>query len=251
VKRHEEALAPDQQVVDLTIAILRDHGGGLKATDQVLDFGCGSGRHVYEFRDRGFDAWGVDSGRYARPRRAADATLFSVAESEPVYRLPYADATFDLVHSTSVFEHVLDYEAAFREISRVLKPTGWSLHVFPARWRPIEPHMYVPFGARIHHRGWFLLWATLGIRNEFQHGKPARVVADLNWAYSQNGINYPTKRQVVAVAKRFFSSVQFAEASYIRHAPGRTRHLRPLLSLAPALASIYRAWHTRVLLLRK
>ena len=247
----EEALAPDQRVVDLTLAILRDHGIQLNETAKILDFGCGSGRHVYEFRDRGFDAVGVDNQDYARPRNSEDAALFATVRWEPTYRLPYADGTFDFVHSTSVFEHVMDYQAALREIARVLKPGAHSLNVFPARWRPIEPHMFVPLGARVHHRAWFRLWAAVGIRNQFQQGQPAHVVADLNWAYSQNGINYPTKRDIIAVAERFFSSVRFAEAAYIRHVEGRSRHLRPLLALLPSLAGIYRAWHTRVLLLRK
>ena len=246
-----DTLPPDQRVVDLTVAILRDYEIHLEPNDKVLDFGCGEGRHVYEFRDRGFDARGVDSGRYARLRGERDAALFDVAHSTPTYQLPYDDAEFDFVHSTSVFEHVMDYESALSEIARVLKQGGASLHVFPARWRPIEPHMYVPFGARVQHPAWFRLWATLGIRNQFQQGKEAKEVAELNREYSENGINYPTKREIVAVASKFFASVQFAEASYIRHAPGRTRHLRPLLDVAPGLAGVYRAWHTRVLLLLK
>jgi ubiquinone/menaquinone biosynthesis C-methylase UbiE len=235
----------------VTVAILRDSGIHLGPNDKVLDFGCGDGRHVYEFRDRGFDARGVDFGHYARLRDAADDEFFDVAASAPSYRLPYSDAEFDFVHSTSVFEHVMDYQSALSEISRVLKHDGASLHVFPARWRPIEPHMFVPFGARIHYRSWFFVWALLGIRNQFQQGKGAKEVAHLNDAYSKNGINYLTKRQIISVASQFFTTVEFAEGAYIRHAPGRTRQLRPLLNLVPSLAGVYRAWHTRILLLRK
>ena len=248
---HSNTLAPDQQVVDLTVAILRDRGIRLEPSDKILDFGCGGGRHVYEFRDRGFNAHGVDNGAYAQPRRPEDASLFRSAERTPTYRLPYDDGEFSFVHSTSVFEHVMDYESAFREISRVLQPGGSSLHVFPARWRPIEPHMYVPFAGRFQHRSWFLLWALLGIRNEFQQGKTAAEVADLNVAYSRNGINYPTKREIIDVAARFFADAEFVEASYIRHASGRTRRLNPILRLVPQVAGLYRAWLTRVLLLHK
>ena len=145
----------------------------------------------------------------------------------------------------------MDYEAAFREISRVLRPGGSSLNVFPARWRPIEPHMFVPFAGRVQYRPWFLLWAKMGIRNQFQQGKSAEDVANLNFEYSRNGINYPTKREIVAVASPLFRSVEFVEASYIRHAPGRTRHLSPILRVFPQVAGFYRAWLTRVLLLRK
>ncbi len=50
------------------------------------------------------------------------------------------------VYSTSVFEQVPEQELAFREIYRVLKPGGLSLHNFPSKWRPIESHMRVPLG---------------------------------------------------------------------------------------------------------
>ncbi len=50
------------------------------------------------------------------------------ARSEDLRRLTLADASFDVVLTQDVFEHVVDPTAAFREIARVLRPGG--AHVF-------------------------------------------------------------------------------------------------------------------------
>ena len=143
---------------------------------KVLDFGCGAGERVGEFRRKGYDAVGCD---VALPRDAEgplggliDRGIVLPIASEP-YRLPYDDQSFDIVYSITVFEHVMDYDSALAEIRRVLKPGGTSVHVFPSRWKPIETHAYVPFASRIQSYWWLYLWALLGIRNEFQRGESA------------------------------------------------------------------------------
>ena len=99
------------------------------------------------------------------------------------YRLPFEDNRFDYVISSQVLEHVMDYDATFGEIRRVLKPGGISLHTFPSRYVLIEPHTFIPLASVIKSRSWLRLWALLGIRNDYQAGKSAREVAKLNHAY--------------------------------------------------------------------
>ena len=48
--------------------------------------------------------------------------------------LTFANASFDLILTQDVFEHVIDPEKAFAEIARVLKPGG--AHVFTMPWYP-------------------------------------------------------------------------------------------------------------------
>jgi SAM-dependent methyltransferase len=63
---------------------------------------------------------------------AASAVMLASAD---VGRLPFPDASFDLVTSVAAFEHFLDVPAVIAEVRRVLKPGGmiWAaIHVFTA-----------------------------------------------------------------------------------------------------------------------
>ena len=57
-------------------------------------------------------------------QESADGTY----RSEDLERQTFPDATFDLVITQDVFEHIFDIDAAFREIARTLRPGG--AHIF-------------------------------------------------------------------------------------------------------------------------
>jgi len=224
-----EASAPDS--TETFLAMARDLGFARSASSRVLDFGCGYGDVVREFRARGFDAEGVDivpfwseaKDRYWEEREPVPKALrahLHVAELNP-YHLPFPEASFDLIHSSQVFEHVMDYRTAFRELGRVLKPDGLSIHIFPARWRPLEPHVFVPLGSVLRARPWLALWALLGIRNQFQRGLRWREVVQRNHAYLVNGTNYPTHRLIRRWAREASVRVRFAPALLLAHSTGR------------------------------
>jgi ubiquinone/menaquinone biosynthesis C-methylase UbiE len=70
------------------------------------------------------------------------------------------DGTFDFVFFDQVFEHVLDQPTAFGEIVRILKLGGVSVHVIPAKWQLIEPHIkVVPLGRLrpLKRTSWYLV----------------------------------------------------------------------------------------------
>lgn len=54
--------------------------------------------------------------------------------SEDLQALTFADASFDLIITSDVFEHVFEPHKAFAEIARVLKPGG--MHIFTIPWIP-------------------------------------------------------------------------------------------------------------------
>lgn len=91
----------------------------------VLDLGCGAGtptRHVMADRQR-YRVVGADLSS-----TAIDA--YVQATSRPAVRLdaqrlPFADASFDVVVSDDVIEHLVDTDAYAKEIRRVLVPHGW------------------------------------------------------------------------------------------------------------------------------
>jgi SAM-dependent methyltransferase len=222
----------------------------LRPGHRILDFGAGAGRHVAEFRDAGYEAWGADQ-IYSSHSEGSSEEAFLRRVEPPEYRLPYEEDEFDFVYSTSVMEHVTDPGGALAEIARVLRRGGVSIHVFPARWRPIEPHMLVPFGGRIQGYWAMRLWAALGVRNAFQEGMPATSVALANAQYCKTGINYPTAHEWKLLARPLFSRVAWDEATFVRASrpvSRLSRILAPLLGL-PGATALYRSLHTRVLVL--
>ena len=97
----------------------------------VLDIGCGAGGITLHLVDRhgAAHATGYDveapvietARRRAEERGLADRTTFVQA---PPGRLPFADASFDVVFSKDALLHVPDKDALFVDMYRVLAPGG-------------------------------------------------------------------------------------------------------------------------------
>ena len=244
----------DARLVDHHREMLAGLGVELKAGAAVLDFGCGAGRRVYQYRKAGYRAFGVDfADDWSAVERWCTAdglavpgeSLCRALESGP-YRIPFPNASFDFVFSEQVFEHVQNYDEAIAEIRRVLKPDGCTLHDFPARWRPIEAHVHVPF-AGVWRSRWYLgLWARLGVRNEFQAGLPPDDVTQRNAAYLSTQTMYLSKREIARHFERYFRTVRFAESLFIRYSWGRLRRLSRIAQMVPGVDRAVSTFHTRV-----
>jgi SAM-dependent methyltransferase len=97
---------------------------------RVLDVGCGPGTItaglaalVPSGEVTGIDvAPGVLAA--ARQEAAATGTANVRFEAGDVYRLGYADGSFDVVHAHQVLQHLADPAAALREMGRVCRPGG-------------------------------------------------------------------------------------------------------------------------------
>lgn len=158
-----EDLNAQKNFVELNDRILKDSGVTLPKEAVILDYGCGSGRFTYDYHDAGYpNAFGYDVKNYLNLRSPDDIGYFRFdekqgpADSFPrMSAVPWPDNTFDFVFATSVFEHVIDQETAYREVARALKPGGYLLNNFPSKWKPIEPHMYVPFGGVTQSKAYF------------------------------------------------------------------------------------------------
>jgi SAM-dependent methyltransferase len=240
------------------IKICQAKGIPISADSVILDFGCGDGHRVYQLHDAGYkNAYGFNKGDYLNIenpvllREDAHSEWFRFSTDG---RIPFPDATFDLIISDQVFEHVLEQEQAFREIYRVLKPQGISIHVIPAKWRLIEPHIHVPLGCfkPFKRYSWFYLWALLGVRNPYQRGRGAVDVAKENVTYSRECLNYLSCRQY----RKLFSNIPFRhsweELAYMQ--ASYKAHIQRAAAVAerlPLLVSLIRTFVERVLYLER
>jgi SAM-dependent methyltransferase len=104
----------------------------------VLEFGCGIGTYMREIRRFTPHVFGFDievDRLQAGLRKGVDGLIAAVGEC-----LPYADASFDVVFSNEVLEHVQDDRLACREIARVLRPGGRAVIFVPNRLYFFETH---------------------------------------------------------------------------------------------------------------
>lgn len=246
-------------VVTFHLEFAADMGRDLTKDATILDLGCGVGGTVELLRLAGYKAFGVDM---ARDLDAAEQRIREVTHDDSSgrilrqldltpYRIPFDDNTFDYVFSEQVLEHVANYEESLAENWRVLKPGGFSLHVFPSRWRPVEPHVFVPFGGVMQSEPYLRIWSRLGIRNEFQSGIHWREVARKNAEYLRSGTNYLSKRQIEQKVARIFDRWSWQELAFTHRSFGRSRILYGLFRAIPPLLTVYRTLHTRVLYLEK
>ena len=216
------------------------------AAIKVLDFGCGAGETVEELVRLGYDAYGCDVGegwpeapgewQLGLPdkewKSGIRKRLGTISHSP--YRLPYPDRMFDAVVSTQVFEHAQNKQEAFSEISRILKIDGFGVHLMPAKWRLIEPHIFVPFASWMwpHIPYWWLrLWAFLGIRNRLQRGMDWRKVATVNRDYCRHGLHYWRLSQFRTLFRATFGDFLNLERARLDAGRGRLAPLARKLRL--------------------
>jgi SAM-dependent methyltransferase len=112
---------------------------------RALDVGCAGGGNTAVLRDLGWSVSGLEysaAGAEIAASRGLDVVRGDAAA------LPFADATFDLVMSTDVWEHIEDDAAVARETARVLRPGGRALVAVPCSMKLWSGHD-VALG---HHR---------------------------------------------------------------------------------------------------
>ena len=105
--------------------------GPLEPGEDVLDLGCGVGTDTLvaaqmvapDGRVTGIDMTRemLDKARRAAAEMALTNVEFVQGEAE---RLPFGDATFDVVISNGVIDLIPDKDAVFSELFRVLRPGG-------------------------------------------------------------------------------------------------------------------------------
>jgi ubiquinone/menaquinone biosynthesis C-methylase UbiE len=151
----------------------------MPAPKQILDVGCGTGYLLGQLAARAPQAEvlvGIDAApamiKVARTAAADDRPRFVVGTAE---QLPWPAAAFDLVVSTTSFDHWADQRAGLAECARVLAPGGFlvvadlfSALLLPtllagrwgkARTRRRAAHLLTAAGLRSPH--WHRVYAVI------------------------------------------------------------------------------------------
>ena len=111
--------------------------------NQLLDLGCGAGRHAFEAYRRGADVVACDAD-LGELRTVADMAAAmheagetpATAHARPVAGdgtvMPFGNEVFDRVIAAEVLEHILDDQRAMNELARVLRPGGLDAITVPS-----------------------------------------------------------------------------------------------------------------------
>jgi SAM-dependent methyltransferase len=124
--------------------------------EQILDLGCGSGRHVVHLAKAGFRVCGLDNSptglSLARQWLQEEGLSASLVLADMRLALPIRDESFEGLLSTQVIHHALHATVlqTIAEIWRVLNWGGIAFVTVPAHHNPegkfeeIEPNTFVP-----------------------------------------------------------------------------------------------------------
>ena len=102
----------------------------LKATDRLLDCGCGPGSISCDFARilSSGSVYGIDREPTQIDIAVDRASSNAVPNIEfligSIYELPFEDGFFDVVFAHAIFEHIASVDTAITEIFRVLRPGG-------------------------------------------------------------------------------------------------------------------------------
>lgn len=236
-------------------ALLAEFADAPFAGLKILDIGCGRGELVWRLRGLGARAFGVEvEPRYVASGKILNATFddqFPVLDlASPGAPFPYPDNSFDLVVSFQVLEHVSDLDSLAREVARVLRPGGTTLHVLPAKYRLIEPHYGLPFvhwlpKANVRKRAIAAMLAV-GLAAKVLPGHDRRARAESIHAYANGQTFYRTPSAIAAA----FAAVGLVSEGG-RGARALIRSRLPRLPFTRLLAPMINLLRTSVISARK
>lgn len=121
---------------------------------EVLDLGCGTGRHAVSMASRGARVAAVDfSDRMLeRAQKKSGEAKINFCAGDLTKPLPFAPATFDLILCALVTDHIAELEMLFREMHRLCRPAGFVVvsTVHPAMMlRGVQARFREPDGQEI------------------------------------------------------------------------------------------------------
>lgn len=191
---------------------------------RILDYGCGKGILVEEGLRQGISIFGCElfgagSGIAIRDQLREKGLFGNKVREITEGRIPFPDDYFDLVVSNQVFEHIPHLDPVFAEISRVLKPSGKLLCIFPVQecYRDHAGTLFahwLPSNSKAQYYS-LLFFRSLGFgRLKKGRGGPR------NWArffvqWLSENTWYLPMNEVDQTFGRYFATVRHIEEDYI------------------------------------
>jgi ubiquinone/menaquinone biosynthesis C-methylase UbiE len=145
---------PHEDLLGIVERLKREH------IKNVLDLGCGTGRHTVLLAKHGFTVYGLDSApggiTLTKQWLEAEGLSASLHLQDMATSFPYNDSSIDAVISIQVIHHgtLPTIQNVVREITRVLKTGGFLFITVPslknqaANFQEIEPNTFVPLDGR-------------------------------------------------------------------------------------------------------
>jgi ubiquinone/menaquinone biosynthesis C-methylase UbiE len=119
--------------------VLQTHGD-LFAGKDLLEIGSGTGAQLLVLRDVCRSATGIEiADRWYRSSPLVEIVQYDGR------RIPFQNASFDVIFSSNVIEHIRDENTIHAEMHRVLRPGGVCFHIVPsAMWRIVASIAHYP-----------------------------------------------------------------------------------------------------------
>ena len=120
----------------------------LPRNGSILEVGCGTGGFLAAAIESGRNAIGIDiASRWLVVAQKRLQPFLYFRNQHAIYpacveKMPFADASFEIIVADSLLEHLEDPISAVREMLRVLKPGGMLLIWSPnSQWLGPDPHV--------------------------------------------------------------------------------------------------------------
>jgi SAM-dependent methyltransferase len=244
VRRHAEVRDRDKVFL---AAILQERFDIAPSADRtVVDLGCGKGGMVGYLLELGYDARGCDIVAAWEQEESVLRERLALIHQSP-YRLPYEDATVDAVFSTAVLEHAWNTVEVHREVFRILKPGGISVHYYPSKWYlPHEPHIRIPllnwFWPHCP-RWWTSLWLWLRVLRIPRLAPDRKGLLERYCEFCRTDVIYLSNRVHRRLAMQVFGNCGSLMDFYILRADGgfaRLARRLPLRRVSAWLGATFR-----------
>ncbi len=190
---------------------------------KVLDFGCGLGISVLELRDLGIDAYGVDINQSRIDNAQKKLSEKQTIESSEIFRqldqeIPFENNTFDYVYANQVLEHVVNLESSISEIARVIKMNGFFYSASPAKFKIVEPHIFVPFAHWLPAGKLRVRYLSLCFKLGIGNGKNNGQNGEQQDRYLNEHTFYRSRKQMNTILLQYFQTVNFVGWQQLRAA---------------------------------